>query len=616
MKRTLLFMIALMIGVTVMAQLKPAKISKSLQNQAMPAAVIIDNQMIPSQSGNAIVNTKATLDDNLGASRYDMQTNGTIMNNRLLLWPDGSLSGTWTMGMADPNYTDRGTGYNYSDGTSWGAAPTSRIETMKAGWPSVHPWMEAGELVVCHNSTATLVMNSRPAKGTGAWTQSLAPHAPTGASGLSWPRTITNGDDHQNIHIIVMTTPTANGGTKYQNLDGAVIYYRSTDGGANWDKNGIILPGMSSPMYNGFSGDSYSWCEPKGDTIAFVIGDDWSDSFVMKSTDNGETWSKIMILDNPYKLTPVNTVTPSFPTCDGAIAGAMDKDGVVHVAFGRMRAKGDTDGKKYYPYTDGLVYWNTNMPVIDTTILTDLDSLDAHHLLIGYVVSNGNPNDTIVGFPKYYMSLSSFPQVTIDAYNNIYFFWSGLTVGNPSPDPYNYRHLWGRAWFNDKPEWTEMTDFNSNVLYMFQEYVYPSTAATLKNDKIQVIYQTSSQPGSNIKDSTIPIHDVNIDYREIPASDFWPVGIADPVAKTSSVSQNRPNPVNGVTSFDVNLTKAANVIVEVSNIMGQKIMSFDKGFVNSGLSTYTIDGNQLTSGIYFYTVKINGESYTHKMIVE
>jgi hypothetical protein len=58
------------------------------------------------------------------------------------------------------------------------------------------------------------------------------------------------------------------------------------------------------------------------------------------------------------------------------------------------------------------------------------------------------------------------------------------------------------------------------------------------------------------------------------------------------------------------------VVVEVSNIMGQKVMSFDKGLVNSGLSTYTIDGSQLTSGIYFYTVKINGESYTHKMIVE
>ena len=71
-----------------------------------------------------------------------------------------------------------------------------------------------------------------------------------------------------------------------------------------------------------------------------------------------------------------------------------------------------------------------------------------------------------------------------------------------------------------------------------------------------------------------------------------------------------------MTTFAVNIDKPASVVVEVSNIMGQKVMSFDKGVVNSGTQKYTIDCNALTSGIYFYTVKIGGESYTHKMIVE
>ncbi|MDD4603654.1 MAG: T9SS type A sorting domain-containing protein [Bacteroidales bacterium] len=616
MKRTLLFAIALMLGVTVMAQLQPAKISKSLQNQAVPASAAVDNQIMPTQPGNSVVNTKATLEDIIGTSRYDMQSNGGMMS-RLYLWPDGSLSGTWTKAMSDPNYGDRGTGYNYSDGTAWGTAPAGRIENVKTGWPNISPWNVNGEIVISHKSTPTLVMNTRPVKGTGNWTQSNVPVAPAGVTGLLWPRMITSGSNHQNVHVIVMTTPVANGGTSYQNLDGALLYYRSTDGGANWDKNGIQLPGMTSTEYLGFGGDDYAFVEPHGDTIAFLVAGQWTDTFLMYSYNNGDTWTKQMIFHNAYSLTPATQVTPSFICTTGDIAGAMDKNGVFHVAFGRMRAKSDGTGTpSYYPGTDGIVYWNSTMPAIDSTLLTDIEALINENRCIGYVASNANPNDTIVGFPKYGVGLSSWPQVSIDDYNNIYFVWSSLTVGNPSPDPYNYRHIWGRAWFNGKTEWSEMKDFNEGVFYMFQEYAYPATAKALKNDKVQLIAQTSSQPGSNIKDTSIPIHDVNIEYREIPVSDFFSLGLNTPVATKNTVSQNCPNPVKGVTYFNVTLTKAANVVVEVSNIMGQKIMSFDKGLVNSGLSTYTIDGNQLTSGIYFYTVKINGESYTHKMIVE
>ena len=599
-----------------MAQYKPAPISKSLQNQAAPVAASIDNQVVASQPGNSVANTKSVLDDIIGASRYDMQSNGAIQNNRIYLWPDGGVSATWTMGMADPGYADRGTGYNYKSGSVWPAAPTVRLESMKCGWPSVHPWMGGGEMIIAHNSTVNMVMNSRPVKGTGAWTQTLTTPAPAGVFGLVWPRTITNGNNHQNIHVIVVTTPVANGGTLYQGLDGALIYYRSLDGGATWDRPGIILPGLTSADYLGFTGDSYTWAQPKGDTLAFVYGDDWSDTFLMQSFDNGNTWTKTMIVQNFYKMEPSGNVTPNFPSCDGTSAAAIDKNGVVHVAFGRMRSKGDADGRKYYPYTDGLVYWNSTMPAIDTTILTDIDSLDAHKMLIGYVAANPT-GDTIIAFPKYFTSLSAFPQIVIDAYNNIYFLWSGLTVGNPSLDPYNYRHIWARPWFHDKAEWSEMVDLNEGVFYMFQEYAYPACAPTLKNDKILLITQTSAQPGSNIKDTTIPIHDVSIEYREVPVTDLIPVSVDNTAAvRKNNVTQNFPNPVKGLTSFKVTLEKTSNVTIEILNIMGQIVMNMEKGMVSSGVQTFTIDGSALTSGIYFYTVKINGESFTHKMIIE
>ena len=506
-----------------MAQQKPAPLSKALLNKTMPASMAVDNEISPDQPVNFVVNSKGVLDEMIGGSRYDMQTNASIQNNRVCLWPDGNISATWTMGFTDPGYADRGTGYNYFNGTTWNAAPTARIETMKCGWPSVHPWNGGGEMILSHNSTTHLVVNTRPVKGTGAWTQNLRLTAPTGAFGLVWPRTVTSGSNHQYIHTLVVTTPVANGGTLYQGLDGALIYYRSLDGGATWDKQGVILPGLTSATYVGFSGDDYSWAEPHGDTLVFVQGGQWTDTFMMKSTDNGNTWTKTEILPNYYCKNSGTVTTPSFICSAGDVACEMDKSGVTHVAFGRMRATNDGTGHKYFPGTDGIVYWNSTMPVLDTAVVSNINTLIAANLCIGFVVDNGNPNDSIVGFPAYGTGLSSFPQIIIDNYNNIFFLWSSLTVGNPSPDPLNYRHIWTRAWFKGNALWNDMIDLNSGVLYMFQEYVYPSVASSLKGNKILLFDQTSSQPGANIKDATVPIHDVNIEFREIPVSTYGAV---------------------------------------------------------------------------------------------
>lgn len=616
MKRLLLFAIMIALGMTTMAQFRPVQISKSKQNLKMPAPSAIDNQVVASQPGNSVVNTKAVLDDIIGASRYDMQSNGAIANNRIVLFPDNTVSAVWTQAMLDPGYSDRGTGYNYHNGTAWSPAPTGIVETIRTGWPAIVPWGTGGEMVISHNSTVNLVMNTRPVKGTGAWTQSLITPAPTGVTGLIWPRVVVNGENNKNIHILVVTTPVANGGVAYQGLDGALIYYRSTDGGATWDKQGEILPGMTSADALGYTGDSYAWAEPRHDTLAFVYGDDWNDTFMMMSTDNGNTWTKKMIVSNYFKMEPSGNVTPNFPTCDGTVAAAIDGDGVVHVAFGRMRAKGDADGRKYYPWTDGLIYWNSTMEAIDTTILTDINLLYDEGLLIGYVADPGT-GDTLIDFPKYYTSLSSFPQIMFDDYDNMYFLWSGLTVGNPSPDPYNYRHIWARPWYNDHLEWSEMVDLNESVLYMFQEYAYPAVAQKMKsNGKVLLLTQTSSVPGSNIKDTNVPIHDVNMEYREVDLSEFVTVGVDNTKTSRSYVTQNFPNPVKDVTSFKVALENAANVTIEVKNVMGQTVMFMDKGMVNAGSQTYTIDATGLTAGIYFYTVKVNGESFTHKMIVK
>jgi hypothetical protein len=301
---------------------------------------------------------------------------------------------------------------------------------------------------------------------------------------------------------------------------------------------------------------------------------------------------------------------------DGACAVEMDHSGVIHMAFGKGGGYMAGSTKYIYVNVNGLIYWNTTMPMIQDSL--NLDSLDAHGNLLGYYFDGPGPGDTLIATPpSYRVGISSWPQLSVDSYNNLYCLYNVVTPGNPSPDPFNYRHMWARAKFHNKTTWTEMKDLNDGVLYLFSEYAFSNMAKTILNNTLHVFYQTSPQPGSAVQVTTIPVHDNNIEYRAIPVSTFWPTGIdGNKVVRQNFVGQNFPNPVNTTTSFTVSLDVAANVILEVSNIMGHKVMSLDKGFVNGGAQKFTIDCSQLTPGVYFYTVKINGESFTHKMIVE
>ena len=623
MKKILLFLCALSLGIASMAQL--SKIVHPRIVRDVPAVAVDIPVINPQQMANPAVNSKAILEDDLGQTRYDLQTNQSIQN-RIYVFPDGTIAGTWTTSIQDASWTDRGSGYNYYDGSAWGPVSTVRIETSRTGWPSIAAWNGNGEIVMAHNTSTTWVTNTRTVKGTGSWTQTLGPAAPAGVMGLGWPRMITNGANHQNIHILGLSLGTGNPpGAVYKGLDGALLYWRSLDGGTTWDKLGIQLPGLDSSNYSSFSGDEYAWGSPKGDTIYFAVAGPYTDAFIMKSADNGETWSKITILTNDlYKKLanplPATVTIPPWRVSDAAIACEMDKSGVIHFASG-IGGGSVTDGTKYIRLNNnGLIYWNTTMPVLQDSL--NLDTLDAHGQLLGYYSDGPNPADTLQTVTGYRVGLTSFPQMSVDAYNNLYVIYSGITWENPNPDKINYRHIFGRAKFSGQTTWsTDPIDLNADFMYIFREFIFASMAKQVANDKLRIIYQTADQPGTAVGTSTtaspIPFHDNTEQFREIPGSTFWPLGIdGNSVVNKNYVGQNFPNPVNGTTSFTVNVNKAATVVVEVSNIMGQKVMFMDKGVVNAGAQKFTIDCNSLTSGIYFYTVKINGESFTHKMIVE
>jgi len=448
------------------------------------------NWSLIAQHSGSSVNSETTV----GTTKYDQQTNKSGQN-RMYLFPDGTIGATWMLSQSVTPFDDRGTGYNYYNGSNWGPFPSSRIETVKSGWNSYAPYNTNGEIVVSHKALlGPLNMCRRNTKGTGGWTLSNIPVS-YGTVGFLWPKMVTSGPNRTYIHVIANTAPTSNGGTVYQGLNGAILYNRSLDGGTTW-MGWQLLPGMTSANYNGFPGDAYDWAEPKGDTLCFVVGDNWNDLFIMKSTDNGASWTKTIAWHCLYNKWTGGSYTGYFYCPDGSNAVALDKEGMAHVVFGRQKAWGDYSGSKStVPFTDGLLYWNETQPQLVQSL--DSATLAAGGHFIGWVQDPAVWYAGPPSLPYYYLSMSSMPTITVDQNNNIFVVWSGVT-NNRDANYYLLRHLYGRASVCNGEQWCPIAELTGGTAFASLECAYPSLAPA-SNQNLYFLYQCDNMGGNYVR---------------------------------------------------------------------------------------------------------------------
>ncbi|MBN1349776.1 T9SS type A sorting domain-containing protein [candidate division KSB1 bacterium] len=90
--------------------------------------------------------------------------------------------------------------------------------------------------------------------------------------------------------------------------------------------------------------------------------------------------------------------------------------------------------------------------------------------------------------------------------------------------------------------------------------------------------------------------------------------------KAYHLAQNYPNPFNPVTHIDYSVPRASHVEIAVYNSLGQKIRTLVDKNVNAGHHTVTWNGmdeagSAVSSGLYFYQIKSENFSKTHKMVL-
>ncbi len=179
----------------------------------------------------------------------------------------------------------------------------------------------------------------------------------------------------------------------------------------------------------------------------------------------------------------------------------------------------------------------------------------------------------------------------------------------------SYRHIWTRNSPDGGTSWGSFYDLNGDLIYIFDECVYPSLAAN-SDENIYLIYQADTEPGIAVRGDEDPYGDNFTRVMDVFKEDIID-GIGENQAiRNDNVSQNYPNPFTETSTVYVLLDEPATLSLEVHNLMGQLIYTVPEKPYNTGKTEFVIDGSELTSGVYFYSVKSGETSITKKMVIE
>ncbi len=583
-------------------------------------------------------------------TNYDLQSNSSV-SNRIATWDDGTAAvvATWDYS-GSTSFPQRGAGYNYYDGADFGDEPTERSEPERSGWPSIAPLGE-GEIMASHSSGTNIY--KRATKGQGEWVKGVS-------FDHTWPKIATTGNG-QYVHIV-------NGDQDNNNsLINTVYYYRSTDGGETFSAEAYppLVDVEGEYNYN-IGADDYV-IATNGDNIAILFGGITYDIFYIISHDNGETWEKQVVCKHPYPSFDWSMYDQGLTADrdsiwweDNSHSIAIDDNGTVHVAFGlgRWVPASNSGSYSYWPYTIGIVYWNSeyvneqggheipsfgdwsgdaehplwalNGPNGISSTLNDeridlLAQADGYeHLnLFGWPDENGDGvYDITVPWQNRpegtyrTIGVASQPAISVDNLGNIAILYSTdseVRISNETNFCFRSAFVtlrdYAGTWYLD-----EKGENLSDTFEHSYEEVYSTTAASQGNDgTFWVCYSGDEMYGLYLDE----------DQAELSDNFIWMVKLQP---ECLAVEENQavnpmtdvrvyPNPVQDVLNIEVNASQASEMNIAVYNITGQMVMETSAN-ISAGINTPSISVSSLNSGIYFVTVKANGFENTMKFVVK
>ncbi|MBN1997622.1 T9SS type A sorting domain-containing protein [candidate division KSB1 bacterium] len=95
---------------------------------------------------------------------------------------------------------------------------------------------------------------------------------------------------------------------------------------------------------------------------------------------------------------------------------------------------------------------------------------------------------------------------------------------------------------------------------------------------------------------------INIDYLAVESATAV-YSQKDKIPAAFGLEQNYPNPFNPVTEIEFRLPQAGFVLLDVFNIVGEKVMTLVEKPLPAGYYKALLDGSKISSGIYYYRLR-------------
>ena len=655
MKKVFLLSLGLIMGLGAFAQNRVMK-NDVKEGVAYGQKVAVGKEMpteatsyAPQTSKSVVVNRWQDIDEvDAMWTTYDLQSNGYVAN-RMYQLPDGSVAVAATMSHeANLTASDRGTGYNFFDGSDWNEQPESRIEPWKTGWPSIARWGDTGEILLAHGN-GHMQCFTREVAGEGDWQyRGNLPDYPEGypypSSYPTWPRVVTCGE-HNNVIIAVATLQQS---ISSDETDTRSCFWRSTDA-ENWTVSYGPLADLDLGYEVGyFSADDYAMAA-NGNTVALLYSGCLTNSvWMFKSTDCGLTWNATRVWEDPYEgisLSDPDLVYEDtlYRPMNGAIV--VDNNGIAHVALNTFEMAHWADTQPgYYSYfygraVDGILYWN------DTQV-APIQSPDGnpHHAARlwwpageGYVHMEADTTRWIGFIPMYYdengsliewnndqyytdnyhqklWGASGHPALSCDPYGNLACAFTSPCTKRLDGD-YYHRSIYVSYYNVAEGYWhqveDDLTDDEYNFMYLTAEALFTNSVLnTVNTGEYWFSFQNDDEFGfawgSEPTQAATTENDIVV-AKVIANPEFLNT---TEVEAQDVVSAIYPNPATSY--IVVNSAMSANATISFVNLAGQTVKSYNKN-LTVGENTINID---LESGVYFCTVNANGFNKTVKVVVK
>jgi hypothetical protein len=370
---------------------------------------------------------------------------------------------------------------------------------------------------------------------------------------------------------------------------------------------------------------NHAWSEDGQTGYMWTIGRDSSNDtrsyqpIVWKTTDGGVNWNKMSVFDFSTistiadELRPMAGTTQSRPMFNASLDGVVDGNGDLHLMAHIKGASSDhNDSLGYSWYYAQLDPYPAN-PIFD--VYTTANGWDARLLGLTYTI-DVSADETPYGDVGWDLRLQAGK--TEDG-SKVFASWSEtdtLIAATTSTGLMmnSYPNIFVHGWDINTGLKTTPVNVTAGSAYDGDNHFHYMSEIIMEDNGTYTVPITTTDISAG--DPLMPVYHKYITGIEFTSADFTDGINEDYKSKLSFVSQNRPNPFNGYSQFDINLQNNTNITVEITNLMGQVISTENHGSLSAGNHTITLNANNFAPGIYFYTVIADNNKITKKMIIE